>query len=166
MSNRGIKMCIRAIRELAKRTAGLRHDHRGASAVEFSLFSPMLLFLAIGCYDFSVGMYRQMQVNDAAEAGATYALSYGYSSSGVVAAITSATSYSAVTATPAPAQFCGCASGSSITTATSCSSVCSDGSQPGTYTTVNAAATYTPIFSYPGLPSAFSLSATATVRLQ
>jgi Flp pilus assembly protein TadG len=100
MSIDEIKTSIRGVRCLAERTAGLHDNCGGGSAVEFSLISPLLLFLAIGCYDLSVGMYRQMQVNDAAEAGATYALSYGYSASGVTAAITSATSYSAVSATP------------------------------------------------------------------
>lgn len=163
MSISRTKGVLRYARALAAR---LRDDRSAATAVEFSLFSPLLLFLAVGCYDLSVGIYRQMQVNDAAEAGVTYALSNGFSADGIATAIKSATSYSLVSATPVPTQFCGCASGSSITAAASCASVCSDGSQPGTYTTVNAAASYKPLFSYPGLPSTFNLNATATVRLQ
>lgn len=146
--------------------ARLWRERRGGSAVEFALLSPILVFLAVGVYDMSVGIYCQMQINNAASAGAEFAFNNGFNAAAITAAITNATPYSSVAASPAPLQFCGCVTNGAVTASASCGAVCSDGATPGTYATVSASATYTPLFAYPGLPTTFALSAAATVRLQ
>jgi hypothetical protein len=125
-----------------------------------------ILVLALICTaDLGLGIYRKMQVQNAAQAGAEYAATHGFAASGIVSAVQAATAFSGITASPEPTQFCGCASATGVTSAT-CGSACSGGSIAGTYVSVSSLATYTTLLSYPLLPSSFSLTAQATVRLQ
>ena len=123
----------------------------------------LLLVFAI---DLGVGFYRKMQVENAAQAGAQYAAVNGFNASAVSSAVLSATNFSGITASPAPSQFCGCPSSTGVTIAASCSSACSGGSAAGTYVAVSAQGTYSPLFSYPGIPSSYNFTAQATVRVQ
>ena len=75
----------------------------------------------------------------------------------------SATKSSGVTASPAPAQFCGCASATGVAS-NACNTSCPAGGTAGTYVSVNASASYSPMLPYPFLPSALTLSSQAIVR--
>lgn len=156
-------MC-RLIQSLRKARAGLR-DRRGASAVEFAVALPVLVGILIPTTDLGMGFYTQMQVQDAAQAGAQYAVLHGWDSTAIQNAVTSATALSTITASPAPTQSCGCASGTSITTV-GCNASCPDGSTPGSYVTVNAQAPYTTLIPYPGIASSFTVTAQSAVRIQ
>lgn len=142
----------------------LRRDRRGNAAMELALLASPLMMLAVGTTDYGLGVYRQMEVQNAAQAGAEYALKHGFSTSAITAAVTGATPLS-VSASPAPAQSCGCPSGATITSAT-CGSTCGDGFPAGTYVTVAAQATYSTIIPYPGIPSTYTLAASSTVRIK
>jgi Flp pilus assembly protein TadG len=137
---------------------------RGVAAIELGLITPILALLCVASFDVGMGLYREMQVQTAAQAGAQYAIAHGYSTS-ISSVVTSATSYSGIAASPAPNKYCGCVSNGSIATA-SCASVCSDGTSPGTYVQVSSSATYTTILPYPLIPNSFSLSSQSTVRIQ
>ena len=113
---------------------------------------------------FGMAVYQQMQVQDAAQAGAQYAMAHGWNSSSIQSAVMSATALS-VSASPAPSKTCGCPDGSSVSAAT-CGSTCSDGQKAGTYVTVGAQATYTPLFPYPTMGNSVTLSAQTTARIQ
>jgi Flp pilus assembly protein TadG len=139
-------------------------DIDGVAATEFAFIAPVLMVMLLCTIDLGTGIYRKMQVQNAAQAGAEYAIVHGFSSS-ISNAVTSATSFSSIAATPAPSEFCGCPSSTTVTSA-SCSSTCSDGTMAGTYVTVSAQGTYSTIFSYPTLPSSFQFSAQSTVRIQ
>ena len=141
-------------------------DEAGVSAVEFSLLAPMLIFLAVATTDVGIGFYLCMQVESAAQAGAQYAILRGFDASAISSAVTNATDYTGVSASPTPSEFCGCASSTGISVSASCSAKCSSGSAPGTYVLVSAKATYTTLIGYPGLPSSYQLTAAATARLQ
>jgi Flp pilus assembly protein TadG len=143
----------------------LRGDKTGAAAVEFALIAPFLGGALVAMVDLGFGFYENMEVENAAQAGAQYAIVQGWNPSAVANAVTSASSLAAISATPAPTETCGCASGGTIT-ATDCTSLCPNGAAPGTYVTVNAQAQYSTIFSYPFISSPMTLSAQATVRLQ
>ena len=106
-----------------------------------------------------------MQVQDAAQAGAQYAAVHGFNASSISNAITGATSYSGISASPAPAQFCGCASATGISTV-ACGSQCPGNIAAGTYVTASAQSTYTTILPYPVIANSFALSAQSTVRIQ
>jgi|SRR5882724_715923 len=137
----------------------------GVASVELAIIAPILVVALICTVDLGLGIYRSMQVEAAAQAGAEYVITRGFTASGVTAAIASATPLASIAATPAPVQFCGCASSSGIASAT-CGTPCPGGSNPGTYVTVSAQASYTPLIPYPMFPSTFVLSSQSTVRTQ
>jgi Flp pilus assembly protein TadG len=162
--------------ELARRLAG---DRSGAAAVELALVLPMLAGILLPMADLGIGAYDKMRVQDAAAAGAQYALEHGFTSSAITTAVQDATSLgSNVTLSPAAVQACYCTNSGAMapppsdTTAPSppCTSgACSDGSTPGTYVTVSTTYSYAPIaaFSVPGLtiPSSITLTGAAVVRI-
>jgi Flp pilus assembly protein TadG len=138
---------------------------RGSAAIEFAIISPVLLIMLAGLVEIGFATREAMQVQDAAEAGAGYAIKYGWDSAAISASVVNATGASGVTASPAPVQFCGCPSAAGITTAL-CTATCPDGSAPGSYVRVSASITHTAILSNLGLPIPATLTGHATVRLQ
>jgi Flp pilus assembly pilin Flp len=149
--------------------ARLLREERGVSAIEFALIAPVIAILIIGIIDFGMGLWRQMQVANAAEAGAAYAAAKGWNSTtgGIENAVTSATNFSAITASPAPTwpPWCGCPNTSSGVTSATCGSNCGDGSLAGHYVTVQAQASYSTILPWPGISSPITLSSSAYARL-
>jgi Flp pilus assembly protein TadG len=146
-----------------------RHD-RGAALVELAIVCPVFTTIAVGVADFALMMYAQMQVTAAADSGARYATMFGWSSAGVQNALTAANKAtsggaSSITATPAPTNFCGCASAGGITSV-SCASTCSSGFAPGSYVSVNAQWRYSLIMPWPGFSNPVTLGASSTVRIQ
>lgn len=137
---------------------------RGTAAIEFALSAPVFVILLLGVVDVGLGAYRQMQVQDAAEAGALYAAINGWNPTGIETAVVNATGAAGMTA-PAPTEFCGCPSTSGVTTV-ACNATCSGAETPGVYVQINAALPYTNILPYPGLPIPATLTAQSTVRLQ
>ncbi|HWI25980.1 MAG TPA: TadE/TadG family type IV pilus assembly protein [Stellaceae bacterium] len=144
-------------------------DCGGASAVEFALTLPILVGMLVPTADLGFGFYAQMRVQNAAQAGAEYAILHGWNNGANVpaieAAVASATSLATINASPAPTQACGCANGTSIAPA-ACTATCPDGASPGSYVTVNAVAPYSPFLPYPLIGSSISLTAVSTVRVQ
>ena len=154
---RGSKRALRHI-------AALLRARDGNAAVEFSLAVPVLAIIFVPLVDIGMAVYQKMQVQDAAQAGAQYAMLHGWNSSAIQTAVTSATALS-VSASPAPSKSCGCPDSSAVTAA-ACGSTCSDGRTAGTYVTVSAQATYAPLLPYPLLGSSVTLAAQATARIQ
>ena len=151
-----------AIRQAARRFIVATE---GAALVEFSLFAPILLPMIVCTMDFGLGIYRNMQVQHAAQAGAQYAIAHGYDSSSISSAVTNATDFAGISASPAPNQFCGCPTDTGVTVVT-CPATCDGGVVAGIYVTVSAQATYNTIVPYPLVGSSFALSAQSTVRIQ
>ena|ERR1700686_1191058 len=140
-------------------------NSEGVAAVEFGLITPVLIGLLVPLTDLGMGFYQQMQVRDAAAAGAQYALRHGWNSTAIQNAVTSATGLGSISASPAPGQSCGCPNATSVSIST-CNSTCSDGQPAGTYVTVNAQSVYTPLLPYPVLGSDVTLTAQSIVRIQ
>ncbi len=137
----------------------------GVSAVEFALLAGILGTLLLGVLDFGIGFWEKMEVENAARAGAEYAVKNGYGATSIQSAVTSATSLSGIQATPAPAETCGCPNASLGITRHDCGSTCPDGELAGTYVTVNAQVSYSTIFSWPGIANPMTLASSVTVRL-
>jgi Flp pilus assembly protein TadG len=142
----------------------------GVAALELSLVSPLLLTGVMGAGELGISIYRQTQVSFAAQAGADWAIAHGFT--GTSNAIVNATTYTAITATPAPSLFCGCASAAGVTTVSTCvttctcTATCSSGFKAGTYVQANSQAQFTPIIPNPWQSSTVTLNAHATVRIQ
>ncbi len=141
-----------------------RRDWRGIAAVEFALVAPFLIATAVGLTDIGFGLYRAMQVDDAAHAGMRYALVHGYDATAISAQVAAVEGF-AITASPPPERYCGCPSSSGVDQA-SCDTFCPDGSTTGTYVSVTASATYVPPISFPLIPESFALRSTSVARLQ
>jgi Flp pilus assembly protein TadG len=138
---------------------------RGVAAIEFAVMAACLVLMMVCVVDIGMGLYRKMQVQNAAQAGAQYALLNGFTAGSIANAVTSATSFSGISASPPPTKYCGCASNSGITSL-SCSSSCADGSAPATYVSVSAQGTYDTVLPYPLIPNSFALTAQSVVRIQ
>jgi Flp pilus assembly protein TadG len=141
-------------------------ERRGVAAVELAITLPVLAAMIVPIADLGLGLHAKIEVMDAVEAGAQYAVLHGFDEpSAVESAVTNATSLTSISVTPAPTESCGCASGTTIS-AVACGNTCPNGHPAGTYVTVNAQATYSPILHYPVLGSSVTLTAQQTVRIQ
>jgi Flp pilus assembly protein TadG len=137
----------------------------GAAAVEFGIMIPLLSLMVISVTDVGLAVYRKMQVEGAAQAGAQYAIVRGFDANGITNAVTSATNSSAISASPSPVQFCGCPTSGGVSSVT-CGTVCTGGAQAGTYATVSAQATYYTMINYQIVGPSYTVSAQSTARLQ
>ena len=142
-------------------------DTSAVSAVEFALLAPMLIAIPIPVLDIGLGLYSQMQVKEAAQAGAEYALLHTYDVSQIQSSATSATPLSLDRVDSN--ENCGCPNGNSITLGGlpgSCGA-CGNGANPGNYVTVTVQATYyPPIPVPPAIPSSYTLTSTSILRIQ
>jgi len=145
--------------------ACVRRRKDGAAAVEFAVALPLLAGILLPMLDIGMATYQEMQVIDAAQAGADYALEHGWNSTAIQSAVTNATNLAGVSASPSPSNFCGCPSGSAVASAT-CGSTCASGLVAGSYVTVGAQVTFTPLVPYSGFGSSVVLHGTSTVRIQ
>lgn len=136
----------------------------GAAAIEFGVVVPLLVLMVTATIDIGFGVYRKIQLEGAAQAGAEWAIRNGFDANGISNAVTSATKAS-ITASPSPVQFCGCATGSSVNPV-ACGTPCSGGALAGTYATVSAQLTYNTTLNYSVVPSTYNFGAQSTVRLQ
>jgi Flp pilus assembly protein TadG len=161
----------------------------GSAAVEMAIICPILIVLIAGVLDFGGMFYEQTVVVTAADAGAVYAIAYGYNQSNIQTAVQNSTSTISVTA-PAPSEFCGCPTATtnpysihnlgaltgtppSCSTYGNCASGPESGLAAGTYVTVNAQHQYKPLIPWTALPWSYamgsaqiSLNAASTVRIQ
>lgn len=145
----------------------LHRRESGASAVEFALILPILVALLIGTIDLGRMAWTKMELQTAARAGAAYALvnaTKTFDAAKVATAVTSATDLT-VTLPAQPSKSYGCPTGvdgaSGITTVANNTTPCPlNSTTPGTYVTVQASTTYTPIWMVP-----VTISATAKVRI-
>ena len=131
--------------ESRNRSAKKTPRSSGVATVEMALTLPFLLLLVIGVIDVSRATFVGIAVANAASAGALYgAQGPGYAASGVL------------TAAGADAQV----SGMTIAKSIYCECVDPSESSPAC-----GAADWTPLFNYPGIPSAVTLTGQATVQI-
>jgi Flp pilus assembly protein TadG len=137
----------------------------GIAAIEFAILGAVLCMTVIAVGDLGMGFYSYMEVQNSAQAGAQYAAVHGYNSSAISSAVTSATAVTGVTAYPAPQQYCGCASGATVSNAT-CGTICPDGMSAGTYVSVSSVRDYSTLIAWPMFPASYHQTSTSTVRIQ
>jgi Flp pilus assembly protein TadG len=152
-------------RPLRDKMRGMRDDRRGVAAIEFAIMAPALVMMTVCTVDLGMGIYSNMQVQNAAQAGAQYAMVHGFDASLISNAVSSATGQSGISASPAPVRYCGCATSAGVTNVT-CGSTCPAGAVYGTYVQVSTQGTYTTILPYPMIANSFNLTAQAAVRVQ
>lgn len=141
--------------------------NKGSAAVEMGIVFPIFAVLILAVAGYGMAIFQIMMVNYSAQVGVDYAFNNqpGFSSGNISNAVTNATGLAAVAATPAPSQFCGCASLTGISNLGSppCTGTCTGGTTAqGLYVSVSAQAAYTPVM--PGITS--PISSTQVVRIQ
>src|SRR4051812_2892660 len=122
-----------------ERLRSLVRCDRGTAALEFALSTPILVGLLVPVADLGIAFSQQIQVQQAAQAGAQYAANhpwYTNAATDIARAVTSATALP-VAASPTPRQMCGCASETTLTEVT-CGSTCANTETAGYYVVVNA----------------------------
>jgi len=149
----------------ASRPARQPSSDLGTASIEFALIVPLLALMVAGLFDLGYAAYESMVVQAAAEAGAQYASTNTWNATAIANAVTSSTELSGISATPAPSQFCACATGGTLA-AVSCTSTCTGGGTPGTYGLINAQVTHYNLLPYPGLSYPTTITAQARRRLQ
>ena len=169
----------------------LGRSRRGAAAVELALTAPFILGLLVPIADVGAYVYDYMQIQLAAQAGGEYAARHGWDPTGIQNAVISAapglrlalvdnnflapanSDVLPAPFTPQAVQFCGCASGTTITNITQpCPNprpTCpSTGVQSGVYYTIGAQTFYHTIsgFRYPFLADGQVIQGWSIVRVQ
>ena len=143
----------------------IRDDRCGVAAIEFAVMAPALVMMTICTVDLGMGIYRNMQVQNAAQAGAQYAMMHVFDPNQIASVVSSATGLSGISASPAPVQYCGCATGAGVSNI-GCGSTCPAGAIYGNYVQVSTQGTYTTLLPYPMIASSFTLTAQSNVRVQ
>jgi len=142
-------------------------DRGGVAAIEFAMMAPTLVFLLMGIFDVGQMTYTSMQVRAAAHAGAqyVYANPSNCTASGISTAVTSATPSLTVSASPTP--VCGiqaCVTNNVLVT--TANSTCPSGDPPGTYASISAKATFTPVAPWSTLILPTTITASSEIRYQ
>ena len=142
----------------------------GTALVEFAIFCPILIILAIPTMNLGLRILNKMEVQYAAQAGAQYAIGkISYDSTAISSAVTHATRFTAVT--PSSSEFCGCptTTGVKFCTAT-CGATCTTCATTvqGHYVTVTATPTtpYKIFAPFRAMSSTYDLTAKSTVRIR
>jgi Flp pilus assembly protein TadG len=163
----------------------------GSVLVEATIFVPMLVVMSIYVADFGLLFYNKMEVQNAAQAGAQWAMAnhtyapYSATSSGtqrsIESAVQNASSLTGFTYTPR--EICGCSQDSSgnlvVTTMSAValvactpnspcngSSIGSGSGVAGLYVQVTATKSYNSFVPYGLILSNYTSSATSTARIQ
>lgn len=119
----------------------------GISSIEFALVGSFLTFLLLGTLDFGMLFFEQMQLANAAQAGADYAMMNAYNATNVTSAAQGATNLSGVSVNPSK-MLCGCPSASGGVSSATCGTSC-PGTNAGTatgYVKVQTSVTYRTVF--------------------
>jgi Flp pilus assembly protein TadG len=137
-------------------------SEEGSQLYELAMVMPVFVLLLFGAIDFGRAYYVNMEVAAAAEAGAAYGAQNPTDTSGMkAAALLNAPDISGLT--PTASYGTECSDGTKA--------VASPGVAPTTcsvtivqYIEVDTTATYKPLFAFPGMPSAFTMSGKARMR--
>jgi Flp pilus assembly protein TadG len=128
----------------------LRRGRSGLGAIEFGFVAPVLLAMLLGVLDFGMAFWEQMQVANAADAGAQWGMSNSFDASNITNVVKAATNLSIDSNNINASNPYGCPTSSGITTYSQ-STTCPDGSTSKQYIVVTAHICYSTIFSWPGL---------------
>jgi Flp pilus assembly protein TadG len=130
----------------------LWRSREGLGAIELGFIAPVLLALLLGVLDFGMAFWQQMEIANAADAGAQWGMGNAYNGSSITTVAQSATNLSSVNVSST--NPCGCASNTGVSsgygTPPSCTA-CPDGSTAQTYIVVNTRICYSTLFHWPGL---------------
>lgn len=132
------------------RWAHLWRERSGLGAIEFGFIAPVLATMLLGVIDFGMAFWEQMEVANAADAGAQWGMSNSFDSSSITSVVKGSTNLSIADSHISATNPYGCPTTTGVTTYAS-STTCPDGSTSKQYIVVTASICYATIFSWPGL---------------
>jgi Flp pilus assembly protein TadG len=142
--------------------------NHGASLVELAMVVPLLLLLVFGAVDFGRAYYVNIELVNAAHAGAEYGSLFPSDTTGIVTAASKPNEPSVSFNTPTVTYGCECSDGSLYSASCSPAPSCTaNTTRSGTYVhrvKVTTSAVYKTLVPWTGIPSTFNLSSTATIR--
>jgi len=138
-----------------------RHWTEGQSLVETALVIPMLVIVLVGVTELAFVMHAAITVSNAAKAGAQYGAQNGFTAQDQTGIINAANAEAGnLTVTTTSSQSCVCSDGTSSTClGTDCSN-----SHIEETITVNSSTTMKPLFQLPFLPKQWTIQRTAIQR--
>lgn len=146
---------------MRKLAANLLKQREGSAILETAFIVPVMVLMIVGAVDLGRAYYVAIEVASAAHAGALYGIQNPTDTSGMITAA-ELDAPDITTLSPSAAYGCECSDGGSVvpscTTAPGCTY------NYVNYVSVTAAATYTPLMPYPGLPSSITLISTTRMR--
>jgi Flp pilus assembly protein TadG len=135
----------------------------GSSLVELALLTPLFLLLLMGATDFGRAYYLTVELAGAAHAAALYGAQDPTDTTGMQAAAQDDAPDVPNLSVGTPTYGCECADSSNYSA--SCTSTPSCPSNNEVYrVNVTVTAIYTPLFSWPGIPSSMTFSSSASMR--
>ena len=139
-----------------------RYGEAGQALVETALVFPLLITILVGAAELARVAYGAIEVANAARAGAQYGTQSGYTASDTTGIATAASSDAAnlTTLTTTSSYSCICSDG----TASTCVNTDCASSHIVQTLTVNTQATIDPLFHIPGLPRTYTLKGKAIQR--
>ncbi len=152
----------------------MRLHSRGAAMAEFAVLLPLLMITVLGLIELGRFAYYTIVVGNAAHAGAQYGAESSTNAGDLSGMQTAATTDGANNIHAITAQahdVCSCWNPTSRTltpstpTNAACGQTCTTGQLVG-YVQVTTSGSFNPIVTYPGLPTSYSVSATATMRVR
>ncbi len=149
---------------MKKRKEGCRlGGEEGSSLVELALLTPLFLLLLMGGTDFGRAYYLSVELAGAAHAAALYGAQDPTDTTGMQAAAQDDAPDVPNLSVGTPTYGCECSDGSHYSA--SCTTTPSCPSNTEVYrVNVTVTATYTPLFSWPGIPSSMTFSSSASMR--
>jgi Flp pilus assembly protein TadG len=138
-------------------------DESGSALLEFALILSVMVFLLLGTVDYTCYILREMQIQNAATAGAAYGAVPGNESNltGIQSYTVALAPYvNGVTATATNVWACSPGGTSVLST-----SLCTGNVTPYKYVVVTTKATIPVAMTYPGIPASTALKATAMMRV-
>ncbi len=120
----------------------------GLGAIEFGFVAPVLLTMLLGILDYGMAFWQEIEISNAADAGAQWAMQNTYNASSISSVAAAATNLSGISVSSS--NPCGCASSTGVTMY-SCTATCPDNTAPQPYIVVNTSMCYSTLFRWPGL---------------
>src|SRR5437764_9546401 len=126
---------------------GLWRATEGSGSIEFAIVGTFLTLLLLGTLDFGMVFFQEMQIANAAQAGADYVMGRAYNATNVTSAAQGATNLTGVTVAPST-LLCGCPSTTGGVSSATCGTACpaaNSGTATG-YVKVQATVSYRTVF--------------------
>jgi Flp pilus assembly protein TadG len=141
----------------------LLQDERGGSLIELAFVLPLFPLLLFGAIDFGRAFYLSVEVTGAAQAAATYGAQNPTDTTGMQNAATADAPNVPNLSVGTPTYGCECSDGTAYSANCTVKPACSANTEV-LRVNVKVTGTYSPLIPWPGVPSAMSLSSSASMR--